>query len=882
MIACNLSPNAAQDIIYAEGTFNKLVIACRNSPKDCVLSGPTQQVHRFVEQCERRGAKCKVLDVPFGFHSEALEPVMDKLVESCRAVEISEPEIPLGSNLHGRMVAPGDLSIRYFANQMRHSVRFQDMLQSMLSADLADAIFIEIGPAATTLPMIKNTFSNQELTLLASLNPKQDAWTPLTASALTVDHKLDVFDWRAFFDGSGSQLVDGPQYPFEPQELYTPYTEEISRTTPNSEDMDDRTSRPFELQRINVSDQSLAVFESPMLSLSKYIIGHSVRGTALCPASVYYQLAIESAMLTSENISGVFTIEDVRFDHPLLYGPSVSANQVRISLGVASDDTNERSIIESFKIMSSPGQTAKKEEQYCSGRVVTLSKDYLKGFFARKAAMVQRQRSHLDRLNGYDCDTFTTRMLYETIFPRVVDYSKEYQTIVQLTALANGSEAFGTFKLPQWAKEQNNNLPPAFTDTLFHASGFIANCHTSSSEVCICVRVESIRILYKDIDPEETFSIYCSLFEAAKGEVSADAYAAKSDGTVVGVIEGMVFKKLQMRALESSLKHQSSSPNPPKSSSAASPQIAQGIRSQAKSLSIKTSESQHDISKRVSSELLEVVAKVSETPVESIQPDSSLKDLGVDSLAQIELSEEIPKRFPGLNLDVPAIVASEKVRDIQKSVSEAVSLAKPEHTTTSEPNDSQSSLVEKSTSYLTPPDSPTTNIKSVIHEVCGIPLSELQPDTTLESLGIDSLLSIELAKAFQDIGVEIDQSNLSADVTLEALANSLGNNRKPSVTPDIPAKPSHENVSSQNTSGPVRLQANPRPTHPLFLFHDGSGTVGMYASMKELNRQVYGFANHTLTQKDRIADSLTTMASRYASSIASTTNESILVGGKLV
>ena len=815
-----------------------------------------------------------------------MEPIIEKMVETCRLVEVFEPRIPLGSNLHGRMMGPGDLSARYFANQMRQPIQFLEMLQSIPFADVANAIFIEIGPSATVLPMIRNTLSRDELILLPSLLPKQDSWVPLTSSALVVDQTQNGLDWRAFFDGSGAKVVDAPQYPFESQELYTPYSEEHGTYTPSMNISANHTSRPFELCKVAMSAQSLAVFESPMLSLSRYINGHVVRGTALCPASVYYQLVIESARLASGNVTDIFTTEDVRFDHPLIYNSAIPANHVRIGLEFRNEDTINQNIVDTFKIMSSAADTKTREQQYCNGRVVALSADHLAGLFARKTAMVQRQRSHLDRLNGCGYDTFTTRLLYETIFPRVVDYCKEYQTIIHLTALANGSEAFGIFKLPPDAKEDKCCLPPSFTDTLFHAAGFVANCHTASSEVCMCVRVESIRILYNSIDLQETFSVYCSLFESAKGEMSADAYAARPDGVVVGAIEGMVFKKLQLRALESSLARQGSSSKTATTSRLTGPRPSSEVQNQAKPLVIVTGKNQHDSSKGLEAELLTLLAKVCEIPIESIRPDSSLNDLGIDSLAQIELFEEIQKRFPGLDLDLAAIVSSGRVSDIHNCV--ALSLAKLEdtipsvigHTSCIRQDHSQEISIEKRIRFLTPPDSPTTSIKTVVHEVCGIPTSELQPDTTLESLGIDSLLSIELTQAFQAIGVAINQSHFSADVTLEALAHLLGDGLKPNAAPRPHQLQKYENTCRSTTSSPVLLQASPHLINPLFLIHDGSGTIGMYANMKRLDRQVYGIANHSLTQQDCKVDSLMTMASQYASSLASTANGGIILGGK--
>ncbi|KAL9599307.1 MAG: hypothetical protein Q9219_003934 [cf. Caloplaca sp. 3 TL-2023] len=889
MVACNVSSNSAQQIIDAEEKLNKLVVACHNSPSDSVLSGPNDQIQLFDEHCKRQGIKGKRLDVPFGFHSKTLEPVFDQMLNLCRTVELLEPEIPLGSNLYGKMMGSGDLSAQYLADQMCQPVRFLDMLQSMPAVNAESAIFIEIGPAATTLPMIKNSLRKDSLILLPSLHPKQASWTTLTASAVALASEKAIMDWRAFFDGSGSKLIDAPQYPFEYQELYTPYSEENPTCTSNAVS---HTSQPLDLCEVAMSAKSSAAFESPMLSLSRYISGHIVRGTALCPASVYYQLAIESAMLASRDVTDLFTIEDVRFDQPLTYDAAVCANDVRVSLEMRSEDSIDRNVVDSFKIISSPVADTTREQKYSSGKIVAVSAEHLAESFAGKSAMLRRQRSHLDRLKGHGCDTFTTRLLYETVFPRVVDYSKEFQTILQLTALANGSEAWGAFKLPQSAKEHQCCLPPSFTDTLFHAAGFVANCHTSSSEVCICVRVGSIRILYQGIDLQQTYSVYCSLFDSAKGEMSADAYAARPDGTVIGAIEGMVFKKMQLRAFETSLARQSSSSRTPMTSNKATgPRTARKVKNQANPLSVVTRETQHNqhkSSKRDESEVLAIIAKICETPVESIGLDSSLDDLGLDSLAQIELSEEIQQRHPGLNLDLTTIVTSGKVSDIQKHV--ASSLAKPE-VITPPPSDGPPQAehqffggnpMEKSTRFMTPPDSPTTNIKTVIHQVCGIPLFELQPDTTLESLGIDSLLSIELAQAFQNIGVAIDQSRFSADVTLEALTRQLTDGRKPNATSSTNQIQIQSNVSRSTASQSVLLQSSARSASPLFLFHDGSGTIGMYANMKNLDRQAYGCANHNLTKQNSPIDSLDAMASRYASSIASITSEEMILGDQVI
>lgn len=120
--------------------------------------------------------------------------------------------------------------------------------------------------------------------------------------------------------------------------------------------------------------------------------------------------------------------------------------------------------------------------------------------------------------------------------------------------------------------------------------------------------------------------------------MGANAYAARPDGTVIGAIEGMVFKKVQLRALECTLAHQSFPAKTPVTPRSTNFQSSPEIQDQEKPLSVVTSEFQHNSSKDVGSELLALVAKICGIPIESIGPDSSLNDLGLDSLTQIELS----------------------------------------------------------------------------------------------------------------------------------------------------------------------------------------------------------------------------------------------------
>lgn len=72
---------------------------------------------------------------------------------------------------------------------------------------------------------------------------------------------------------------------------------------------------------------------------------------------------------------------------------------------------------------------------------------------------------------------FTRHSAYEVVFPRVVEYAKDYHTIEALTASGDG--AFGIARV---ALSGSLSVQSVFLDTMLHVAGFMANmrgmCHT--------------------------------------------------------------------------------------------------------------------------------------------------------------------------------------------------------------------------------------------------------------------------------------------------------------------------------------------------------------------------------------------------------------------
>lgn len=125
-----------------------------NSEEQTVLSGPKEGIAKAEFLAKERGAKrAIVLDVAGAFHSSLMRSAVDKLQAVLADVVISEPTVPVISNvtgsMHGDAAAIRDAMLR----QVTESVHWYEGVATMTSAG-ADT-FVECGPGKVLSGLIK-------------------------------------------------------------------------------------------------------------------------------------------------------------------------------------------------------------------------------------------------------------------------------------------------------------------------------------------------------------------------------------------------------------------------------------------------------------------------------------------------------------------------------------------------------------------------------------------------------------------------------------------------------------------------------------------------------------------------------------------------------
>lgn len=150
MGATDLSVDEAAELL--KGKEDKLSIAVINSKNSTVLSGDEEALNEVFSELEKKERFNRKVNVDVASHSPQMDFILDELKDKLASVKSVDSDIQFYSTVKSRLVSNGELNAEYWCANLRNPVQFLNAIQYALQEK--NVVFVEMSPHPTLLHAI--------------------------------------------------------------------------------------------------------------------------------------------------------------------------------------------------------------------------------------------------------------------------------------------------------------------------------------------------------------------------------------------------------------------------------------------------------------------------------------------------------------------------------------------------------------------------------------------------------------------------------------------------------------------------------------------------------------------------------------------------------
>lgn len=281
-------------------------VSCLNGSRETVLGGTTEEILKVETHLRSLGFKCTQLKVPFAFHSDQVDPILDDFEKLASSVRFSKERVPVISSLLGQVLS-GPIDAAYLRKHARDPVNFVGGLIAAQNEGLIDekSVWVEVGPHPVCFGMVKTTFG-AATTGGPTLRRNESAYKTLSNTLSALHTAGTVIDWSEYHrDFSPSlRLLTLPTYSFDDKNYWIQYEGDWCLTkgqplaimpAPAEQASKLATSSVHKItSEIVKGDEVIVSIESDISKeeLRGVVSGHVVNGALLCPSVMCTLLSV--------------------------------------------------------------------------------------------------------------------------------------------------------------------------------------------------------------------------------------------------------------------------------------------------------------------------------------------------------------------------------------------------------------------------------------------------------------------------------------------------------------------------------------------------------------------------------------------------------------
>ena len=339
-------------------------VCCINGPSSTVVGGPILALDALESYLKSDGDVATTrLRVQHAFHTRQMDPLLDDLETTASRIHFQPPTLPMASTLLGKIVKPGESGVfnsSYFRRHSREPVAFCDAVLACEAEGLIQdqSFVVEIGPHPACINLMASSLQTAKLNCYPSLRRGHNDWESIS-QCLAAAHRAQLpVVWKEFHKDYLDQVQSInslPTYAFDCHDFWVSYkTPSLSQTITDAGSSApssrlSSTSLHSVEQLHKEGSKLLATFKADLSDrrLAEAIGGHVVDGVAICPASVFIDMAYTAvAYLETEsrNISraslATYELTNLSMISPLILRKDMTIDELpSIYLEVALDES---------------------------------------------------------------------------------------------------------------------------------------------------------------------------------------------------------------------------------------------------------------------------------------------------------------------------------------------------------------------------------------------------------------------------------------------------------------------------------------------------------------------------------------------------------------
>ena len=845
MIALDTDQQVVSKLMaMAQSYGHTLEIACYNGPRSFVLVGANHAVDAVEKilaepPSDVQGVKYQKLSVTHGFHSEFTEPALPDLQNLVESLTFGMPTIPIETCSDGQswtIPAPN-----LIVEHTRIPVYFGQAV-ARLAQRLGPCTWLEAGSSSSITGMARRALSTEarsQHTFHAVQLSSRQAMGQMAETTISLwknGYRLQFWPFHRS-QRCRYKSLNLPPYQFEKSRHWLEWKDNAQdgAKLPAAEPLQEKAREPLLLSFVEFKDKSRGEAEFLIDPRSEqyrlFVEGHAILANPLCPAPLYVELVVHAALTldsgSNANVA-VPCVEDLTIKAPL---GSNSDQQVRLTLKKLEGTMSKWRF--TFYSLS----RSKEIQEHATG-IVTLR--------SANDSELRNDFDRFQRLIGYDrferiiddseAEAMQGSLVYK-VFAKVVQYADYYKGVRNVSSKAR--EVAGQVVLPPHDLKPLRDVvcDPLALDNFIQVAGLhvnsLGNC--ADNEVFVCTKVDRIQLDPKFTSSEKgarSWSVFSNSSPNTDKENTNDIFVFDSSTKQLALIVfGAHFTKVQMSSLVKILGRANSSPpqilsaypqqhvsRQKPSKSATSPEEKQASNRKNDPQTDKTTNTsqakrQKSVAASIEKDLRDLLCRLTDVPASDFQDESTLEELGIDSLMVTEIMTEIRTVFgvdvPQADLPDLADFKSLKTYLVSKGAFIGNGAGTSSEVTVEEDDNSCTSSTTHSQKPSSDAYSRQTNNR--IPELAQLLASHLETsadtfsrETCLADQGLDSLLCMELASDVEKFfAVKIDVTQLTNESTFGELSEMVFGETSLSCS-----------VSTSSSSGEVSCSATPVSSSP--------------------------------------------------------------------